>query len=133
MIKYELKEKKNTFSDETLYFAKAIRSAEKDTKMFLENVERNSGRKKCQVIAVLTELAEWIKDCIANGESVKLDGIGRFKAELRSVGVNNPKDFKPANIKGVKINFTPESVNGKQTLIDGLKFKKISSSPQTVI
>lgn len=124
MIKYELKQKKNTFSDETLYFAKTVRTNEMDTAMLMEKMERNCGLKKCQIIAVLTELAACMKESISNGESIKLDGIGRFKAEIRSFGVKNPEQFSKSYIKGVKINFTPESFKGKQTLIDGLTFCK---------
>lgn len=125
MVNYELKEKKNSFSNEVMYFAKTVRGSEMNTGMMIEKIERNCGLKKCHVIAVLTELSECMKECIANGESIKWDGIGRFKTEIRSVGVKDPKDFTYANIKGVKINFTPESVNGKQALIDGLKFRRM--------
>jgi len=122
MIKYELRKKKNSFNGEELYFAKALHLSKSTTNSIAEKIERNCGVKKCHVYAVLTEFAECLKDSMANGENVDLDFIGRFKVEIESRGVKDPKDFSTDNITGAHINFTPESVKGKQTLISGMDF-----------
>jgi hypothetical protein len=42
---------------------------------------------------VVTELQELLKNKLADGQTVVLPGIGRFSLRVKSIGVEDPKDF----------------------------------------
>ena len=63
------------------------------------------------VMAVLQALSGVMGDYMAQGRSVKLDGIGTFyfSATSRGNGVDTPEEVSVNQINGVKVRFTPET------------------------
>lgn len=63
------------------------------------------------VKAVLEALSGVMGDYMAQGRSVKLDGIGSFyfTASANGNGVNSPEEVNANLINGVKIRFVPET------------------------
>ena len=58
-----------------------------------EEACRNSGFSEGAVIGVTTEIQDILKHRLAEGQTVVLDGIGRFSLRVESIGVDDPKDF----------------------------------------
>ena len=54
---------------------------------------RNSGFTEGTVVGVVTELQELLKNKLADGQTVVLPGIGRFSLRVKSIGVEDPKEF----------------------------------------
>ena len=47
-----------------------------------------------------------------------------LKLEIESDKVDNPSDFNPKkHIRGVRVHFIPESIDGVQDLYDGIEYK----------
>ena len=63
------------------------------------------------VLAVLRALSGVMGDYMAQGRSVKLDGIGTFyfTASAEGNGVATPEEVSVNQINGVKVRFTPET------------------------
>lgn len=66
---------------------------------------------RADVVAVLTALGDVMGNCMAQGRSVKLDGIGTFSftASAAGNGVKTPEEVTVRQIKGVKVHFVPET------------------------
>ena len=68
---------------------------------------------KADVLAVLANLPGVLADYMAQGKSVKLDGLGHFRLTLDTQGVEQEADFDAqAQIKAVRVQFTPERTGG---------------------
>ena len=94
-----------------------------------KKMQANCTVKHSDIVAVLTELSEVMKDELQSGNKVKIDGLGTFKVSLSSKGANSAKEFTAANIKNSHILFSPEitvDANGKRTknLLAGLRVKE---------
>ena len=72
----------------------------------------------------LAEAIEAVTVADRNGDKVCLDEIGMLKLEIESDKVDNPSDFNPKkHIRGVRVHFIPESIDGVQDLYDGIEYK----------
>ena len=75
------------------YFAKAVSQGEVTLDEIAAEACRNSGFKDSDVIGVVTELQDILKQRLADGQTVILPGIGRFSLRVESIGVEDPKQF----------------------------------------
>lgn len=85
------------------------------------------------VVAVLSGLADVLGDFMAEGRSVKLDGIGSFYFTAVSIGTgkDTPEEVTANQINGVRVRFRPETTykhGGKKSrrAVRGLTDRKIS-------
>lgn len=88
---------------------------------------------QADVAAVLSALSEVMGDFMAEGKSVKLDGIGYFcfTATSEGRGVDTPGEVTASQIKGVRVRFRPETTyrpggNKSRMAVRGLTDRKIS-------
>ena len=90
------------------YFAKTVSQGEITIKDLAIEASRNSTLRKSDVIAVVTEIEEMLRYRLAEGQTVVLDGIGRFSLRVESDGVDNPNDFSIGkHIRRVICRFLP--------------------------
>ena len=75
------------------YYAKAVSQGEVTLEEIAAEACRNSGFKEGTVVGVVTELQELLKEKLADGQTVVLPGIGRFSLRVKSLGVEDPKEF----------------------------------------
>ena len=75
------------------YFAKSVSQGEVTLDEIAAEACRNSGFSEGAVVGVVTELQELLKDKLSNGQTVVLPGIGRFSLHVKSIGVDDPKEF----------------------------------------
>ena len=91
------------------WYARMVPIGMIDTRGLAEIIQRNCTVKRSDVMAVLDELVETMRDQMQDSKRVKLDGFGSFKIGITSKGARSAKAFTVAdNIKGMHIVFTPE-------------------------
>ena len=91
------------------WYARMVPTSCINTRQLAEIMQRNCTVKKADILAVLDELVETMRDQLQDSKRVKLDGFGSFKIGISSKGARSAKAFTVAdNIKGMHIVFTPE-------------------------
>lgn len=60
------------------------------------------------VLLVLGALSELIPELIADGKSVRLDGIGILSSSLKAQEKTNPEEVTSKSIEGVRLKFLPD-------------------------
>ena len=75
------------------YFAKAVSQGEVTMKELAEEAALNSGISRANFIRGVVELQDMMKHRLANGQTVVIEGIGRFSLRVESIGVDDPKQF----------------------------------------
>lgn len=118
------------------------RASHKDTvsiKQLAAVMQNNCTVKHSDIVAVLSELSEVMKQELQRGNRVRIDGLGIFKVNIRSKGAKTAKEFTVSeNILGTRINFHPETFvnpDGSHvtSMLSGLKVKEDETyeSPRT--
>ena len=70
---------------------------------------KDSGKLLNDVNAVLTELTELVQEYLQVGQTVRINGLGRFSLAIESNVVEHPADFSiERDVRAVKCNFVPE-------------------------
>ena len=96
-------------------------------------MQNNSTVKRSDIVAVLTELSEVLRQELQRSNKVHIDGIGTFKVGIHSKGAKRAKEFNATdNIVGSRILFMPETTidangNRVKALLAGLKVKEAAS------
>ena len=106
------------------------------TEEVANKIQKNASVKRSDVKAVLDELADVIQEQLAEGFSVKLDGLGTFcpriRAKYQEVTEQEPYDVE--NITSVGVLFRPErkktSSGTIQTLMPERKLKRYENYVQ---
>ena len=121
-LQQETKPKLSTFGK---YKAVAVHQQTVGTKEIAEEcVEEMIPIDEVVYKTALSQLAKVIKRHLRNGDKVCLDEIGMLKLEIKSDKVDNPSGFNPKkHIRGVRVHFIPESIDGVQDLYDGIEYK----------
>lgn len=97
-----------------VYYPKAVTVGKPvETKEVAERLSRISTVSKSDVLAVLGDLAGVLADYMAQGKSVRLDGLGTFRYTLDTEGVEQEQDFDvQKQLKAVRVQFTPQKEGG---------------------
>lgn len=93
-----------------VYFPQAVTVGKPvETKEVAERLARISTVSRSDVMAVLGDLAGVLADYMAQGKSVRLEGLGTFRYTLDTEGVENEADFDlQKQMKAVRVQFNPE-------------------------
>lgn len=121
------------------FYARASHKETVGIKQLAAVMQSNCTVKHSDIVAVLTEFSEVLKDELQRGNRVRIDGIGTFKVNIRSKGAKTAKEFSSVeNILGTRINFRPETFvnpDGSHvtSMLSGLKVKEDDTyeSPRT--
>lgn len=87
-------------------------------------------------------MADVMSQYMAQGKSVKLDGLGSFRLGLNTKGVKNEEDFDfQTQLQHIKVNFTPETTYPASTgtatrsmvskNIEWVEYNKTQTEPDT--
>ena len=125
-MRYKIKqETKPTLPTFGKYKAVAVHNQTIESKQIVEEAAKRMGTHPSNVNAVLLTLAEVIKDRLKMGDKVRLKDLGLMKLEIESEKVDDPKEFRAKkHIRGVRLHFIPESLEGSQPLYEGIEFQK---------
>ena len=84
-----------------------------DTKKIAQRLAQISTVSYADVVAVLAELPGVMADYMAQGKSVRLDGLGTYRYALDTDGVADKADFDfQKQVKAVRVRFTPAKEGG---------------------
>ena len=91
------------------WYARAVPTAVITTRQLAEIVQRNCTVKRSDVMAVIEEMVEVMKDQMQDSKRVKLDGFGSFKIGIESKGAQTAGKYSVAeHVKGLHVVFMPE-------------------------
>ena len=91
------------------WYARMVPIGMIDSRGLAEIIQRNCTVKKADVLAVIEELVEVMRDQMQDSKRVKLDGFGSFKIGIKSKGAATAKAFTvQENIEDLHVVFTPE-------------------------
>lgn len=107
---YKLYKNKNSKSSAFgKWFARGIMTGTVETDDLAVIMQRNCTVKLSDIKAVLAELAETMTDALQNSKRVHINGLGTFKLDMSSEGVNLPGDFNAQkHVKNAHVLFQPE-------------------------
>ena len=108
-----------------LWYGRAVHPTTINLEQIADRVQQNCSMKKSDVLAVLTEMVETMKQELQNSNKVQLDGLGTFYIGLRTKGSLSEDKFNANEyVKGFRVGFLAEGhkQNGKitRTFTDGL-------------
>ena len=113
------------------WYARAVPTAVINTRQLAEIVQRNCTVKRSDVMAVIEELVEVMKDQMQDSKRVKLDGFGSFKIGIESKGAATAAKFTVAeHVKGLHVVFMPERTkdtagNRSKQFLQGAKVEEL--------
>jgi predicted histone-like DNA-binding protein len=123
MFKYQMTKLRNASREyDGLWFPKALHPVTVTTEELLKEIPKSCSLKRSDLLAALTELSEFLLRHLRQGEVVDIDGIGRFKLEVKGQGVISPDDFdEQTDVSGYVCHFTPYSRNGRKPLFEDIE------------
>jgi predicted histone-like DNA-binding protein len=123
------------------WFARTYTSDALHTTKLAEMIAKRCTATEADTLAVLSALKDVMKEQLAEGHRVVLDGFGYFHTGIKSVAVDHPEDFKPEeHIKRVYTNFVPAGYYDSAThrvhrsFNDGIRLEEMEdySSPKRI-
>ena len=125
-MKYRIKkETKPTLSTFGQYKARAVHYQTIEQAQLVKETAQAAHLTEGDVKGVIISLAEVVNRHLRNGDRVRLPEWGMMKLEIESDAVDDPKDFRPKkHIRGVRLHFLPESLDGSQPLYKDITFEK---------
>ena len=93
--------------------------------------DQSTGTKRSDVVAVIEEMVEVMKDQMQDSKRVKLDGFGSFKIGIQSKGAQTAAKFSVAeHVKGLRVVFMPErtkdsSGNRSKQFLQGARVEEL--------
>lgn len=113
-------------SDKVCYHARMVVKETVTNKELVRKVSKRCVVKEGGVVAVLDELVHVIREELAEGNSVHIDGLGSFRISAHSPAVRSRDELRAESIKFRNIIYTPEKRLRK--LLRGVKFRKTTSA-----
>lgn len=116
-----------------MYYARASHRGTVTVDDLAKTMEANSTVKRSDILAVLAELSETMRNELQQSNRVKIDGMGTFKIGVNTSPAKSVKEFTAQkNIKRVHIIFLPEvssDAQGKRvkTLLAGVKVQEATT------
>lgn len=96
-----------------------------ESEQIIMEAAKNHPYSKGEITGVLIRVSEVISQHLREGRKVRLNDWGLMKLEIESEKVDSPDDFDPKkHIRGTRLHFLPESIQGSQPLYEGITFEK---------
>lgn len=87
------------------YFGHAVNMGTISTEEVARMIERNCSVKRSDVMAVIIELGDVMRQLLGDSHRVRLKGIGSFMPSITGRPCDTPQEYGMRHIKGVKVNF----------------------------
>lgn len=125
-----IKGKKSNISG--MYVVRSLMTNTTDLNALADRIQRNCTAKRSDVLAVLTELVEVMKDELQASHAVKLDGFGTFRIGINAKSIADPTVFNVnKHVKKLHVNFFsevsgggPKGIKRNRQFIDGVKLQQ---------
>ena len=108
------------------WFAHSVNLRTVDTDEVARIIERNCPVKRSDVLAVITELGDVMRQLLSESHRVRLKGIGSFMTSIQGTPCDHPSQYSPKYIRGVKLNFTAD----KEMEFDNVRYEALPYNPK---
>jgi len=124
-IYYRISKRRDNLSDPPAinYMLQAVSTGEIDIDRLSYEISSESTLSEVDVRAVIDALGIKLQQHLAQGKTVSLANIGRFKIGFKSEGKTNPSQLRPKDVSKFHINYQP-SAKLKRWLKRGFELKK---------
>ncbi len=109
MLKYNVVARKNPQTKQLLYYAQLQPVTAVGLAALADAISKECTVTIHDIKAVLSALEEKVISYLQNGMSVRLGDLGSFRPTLNSRGSSTQEEFKPSNIRAVKVVFSKSS------------------------
>jgi predicted histone-like DNA-binding protein len=132
-INYSVAAMKNPMkqSEPPKYYAKMQANGVVDMDDLAEEISYATTLTDGDILNVLRALIKQMKRHLKGGKIVKLEKFGNFQFQICSNGTDTEKEFTPACITKVNIQFRPGALLKEVQNLDTLTFKKVPKKSET--
>ena len=125
-MRYKIKkETKPTLKTFGKYKAVAVHNQTIESKELFKEAAKGTTLSGGVLEGLMMHVAETVYRHLRMGDKVRLKEFGLLKLEIESDKVDDPKTFRAKkHIRGVRLHFIPESLEGTQALYEGITFEK---------
>jgi len=131
-VMYKLRQEKNPKSKfKGQWYAHAIAIDTVDTATIANIMQQNCTLKKADILAVIAELIDVMKEQLQNSKVVRLDGLGAFRIGIKTKPALKAEDFNASkNVVGTHVLFRPQTKinkdkSRKKALLDGCRVQEL--------
>ena len=89
------------------YYPQIYNTKKVDFETLVRDITSRSSLNEVTVVHVVTALEYYIADCLTEGRSVELPGIGVIYPSIKGTSADTAKQVSKKNITNVHINFRP--------------------------
>ena len=114
------------------WYGRVVKTGEVHTKELAETISKNTTLTRADVEATVLALVEEMKYRLQSGDTVVLDGFGRFHLTVQSDMVEHPEDFNlKKHIRRILCKFTPAATRNQldrhleRNFIEGVELQRI--------
>ncbi len=131
-VNYKIYKSNRKGTGNGMYYARASHRGTATVNDLAKTMEANSTVKRSDILAVLSELSETMRNELNQGNRVRIDGLGTFKVGINTAPAKSAKEFSAQkNIKRIHLVFLPEvssDAQGKRvkTLLKGVRVREAS-------
>ncbi len=124
-IKYRIVERQNALTKQLQYYAQVEPVEPLTLQDIAEGIEKTSTVSSADIKAVLDSLQFEVIRALKAGNSVRLGDLGSFRPTLSSRASLSPESFTAANLKRVKVRFTPSSRMESELKLDRVSLRLV--------
>ena len=111
-----------------LFYAQAQARGEADIRTLSDRIELMCTVTRADIMAVLVALESSVKECLSNGEIVRLGDLGSLQMSLSSRGAATKDQFSPNMIEKSRILFRPGET--LQDMQKTLRYERVEVLPK---
>ena len=129
-VTYSVVSRKNPKEPEfpALFYAQAQARGEADIRTLSDRIELMCTVTRADIMAVLVALESSVKECLSNGEIVRLGDLGSLQMSLSSRGAASMEQFSANMIEKSRILFRPGET--LQDMQKTLRFERVEPRPK---
>ena len=126
---HQEKRKESKFKGQ--WYARAVATETVNTMALADIMQQNCTLKRSDIVAVIAELVDVMKQQLQDSKRIKLDGLGTFKIGLNTKPAAKAEDFNVTkNVVGTHVLFRPEVRVNKdksrvKALLHGCKVREL--------
>lgn len=125
-IKYRIHEQQNALTKQMQYTARIVPVEPLGLDDIVDGIEKTSTVSSADIKAVLDALQFEVIRALKAGNSVRLGDLGSFRPTLASRSALSAEAFTAANLKGVRVRFTPSSRMESELKLDRVSVRLVT-------
>ena len=125
-IKYRIHEQQNALTKQMQYTARIVPVEPLGLDDIVDGIEKTSTVSSADIKAVLDALQFEVIRALKAGNSVRLGDLGSFRPTLSCRAALSAEAFTSANLKGVRVRFTPSARMETELKLDRVSVRLVT-------